>query len=379
MAVVVVVGEVHAHPGEGLAVFVEPHAREQADLREGAVPIVVVQKALHRVIGHIDVDEAVAVVVAERHAEALAWRRRDAGLRRDVGERAVAVVAVQEVRRGIEIVRVTVGAVAWLVLAAMAVLLEAPLQIAGHEQIEAAVVVVVEEPGAGAPSVSRDPCTGRDVGERAVSLVAIEPVAAIAGDVEIREAVVVVVADRRAHPIDAVGGAAETGFLCLVHEGAVALLPVQAVPESRLRFVGSLSRRLRIVNPRPVREEQIQAAVVVDVEHGHAAAHGLEQVLVRGGGMLVLKVDRGGPGDVGELHAGSGGRIPRREQCQGAGDQSRATGAVHPARPSVHRSGSRSRSCRRDVASSSSRSCFACASCFSASSFFPIRASSNPN
>ena len=213
----------------------------------------------------------------------------------------------------------------------MAVLLEGPLQIAGHEQIEAAVVVVVEEPGAGAPSAGPDPRAGGDVGERAVSLVAIEPVAAIAGDVEIREAVVVVVADRHAHPVDAVCGAAETGLLRHVDEGAVTLLPVQAVPEPRVRLVGPLPRRLRVVDPRAVREEQIEPAVVVDVEHGHAAAHGLEQVLAGGGGVLVLEVERGGPGDVGELHAGSGGSIARREQRQGAADKSRAAGALHPA------------------------------------------------
>src|SRR4029453_15378166 len=46
----------------------------------------------------------------------------------------------------------TVGAIAGLLLAAIAVLLKAPVEIAGHEQVEPAVVVVVEEAGAGAPS-----------------------------------------------------------------------------------------------------------------------------------------------------------------------------------------------------------------------------------
>ena len=97
-AVVVVVGEVHAHAGEGLAVLVEADAGKQADLAERAVPVVVIQERLHRVVRHVDVHEAVAIVVGKGDAEALAVRIGDAGLRRDIGERAVAVVAVEDVR-----------------------------------------------------------------------------------------------------------------------------------------------------------------------------------------------------------------------------------------------------------------------------------------
>ena len=75
----------------------------------------------------------------------------------------------------VEIVRVAVGAVARLLLPAMAVVLEGPLEITGDEQIEVAVVVVVEEPGAGTPPAGTDAGAGGHVGERAIALVAIEP------------------------------------------------------------------------------------------------------------------------------------------------------------------------------------------------------------
>ena len=71
----------------------------------------------------------------------------------------------------------TIGAVAGLLLAAVAIRSEAPFDVARDEQIEPAVVVVVEEAGAGAPAACRDAGALRHVGERAVAIVAIERVA----------------------------------------------------------------------------------------------------------------------------------------------------------------------------------------------------------
>ena len=84
------------------------------------------------------------------------------------------------------------------------------------------------------------------------------------------------------------------------------VLAVQAVPELAVGLVGQLAGRHRVVDLRAVREEDVQPAVVVVVEQGHAAAHGLHQVLVRRGGVLVREVDAGRLGDVGELHIRSG-------------------------------------------------------------------------
>ena len=155
-AVVVVIGEVDAHAREGLAVLVEADACDQADLREGSVALVVEQKALNRIVGDVDVGEAVVVVVGERDAQPLARRLRDGRRGRHIGERPIAVVVEQQVGHALEVVRMAVRPVARLFPAAVTVVLKRPLHVARDEQIEAAVVVVVEEAGAGAPAAARD-------------------------------------------------------------------------------------------------------------------------------------------------------------------------------------------------------------------------------
>ena len=92
-AVAVDVGAVDAHAGLRLAVDVEADAGAVGDVGERAVAVVAVEEVADHVVGDVDVGVAVAIEVAERDAEALAGGIGDAGLLRDVGERAVAVVA----------------------------------------------------------------------------------------------------------------------------------------------------------------------------------------------------------------------------------------------------------------------------------------------
>ena len=101
-------------PACGFAVAVEAHAGAVGDVDERAVPVVAVEKVPHHVVRDVDVGVAVAIEVAERHAEALAGGIGDARRLRDVGERAVAVVAKQPVRHPVEHRRIAVHPVAFL-------------------------------------------------------------------------------------------------------------------------------------------------------------------------------------------------------------------------------------------------------------------------
>jgi len=139
------------------------------------------------VVVHIDADEqvqtAVAVVVDECCAGVPDGTRRrrvvdQAGLLRHIGERAVAVIAVQRV--------------------------VAPV---GDEQVGVAVVVVVRGGDALRPTRALQPGLLRDVGERAVLVVAVQPVGRLGGrvlearagrDEDVQPAVVVVVDERNA-------------------------------------------------------------------------------------------------------------------------------------------------------------------------------------
>ena len=65
-----------------------------------------------------------------------------------------------------------------------------------------------------------------------------------------------------------------------------------------------LAWRLRIVDPRTIREEHIEPSIIVVVHHCHPTTHRLEQILARCGGARVRERDADrlchvGEGDVG--------------------------------------------------------------------------------
>src|SRR5205085_860697 len=104
------------------------------------------------------------------------------GFRGNVGERAVAVVVIQDVGHPVISIGVPIGAETWFVLPAVPVVVKTPIHIAGDEEVELSVVVFIEESGARAPSAGGDSGPPGDVGERAVPIVVVERVAAIVGD-----------------------------------------------------------------------------------------------------------------------------------------------------------------------------------------------------
>ena len=112
--VAVDVAAIDAHAGLRLAVAVEADAGRVGHVDEGAVAVVLVEEVPHHVVGDVDVGVAVAIEIAEGDAEALAGGVGDPRRARDVGERAVAVVAKQPIRHPIEHRRMAVHAVAVL-------------------------------------------------------------------------------------------------------------------------------------------------------------------------------------------------------------------------------------------------------------------------
>src|SRR6266581_3073059 len=65
------------------------------------------------------------------------------------------------------------------------------IYIVGHEQIQPAVVIIVNECGTRRPTRITDPCLLSNVGERAVAVVSQQMVRPQAGDVDIIPAIVV--------------------------------------------------------------------------------------------------------------------------------------------------------------------------------------------
>ena len=96
-----------------------------------------------------------------------------------------------------------------------------PVDIAGDEEVEFAVAIVIAEGGAVGPVAERDAGLFGDVGKGAVVVVVIEAVFAEVRDVEVGPAVVIVVADGDAEAPALVGDA---GFFGDVGEGAVVVV-----------------------------------------------------------------------------------------------------------------------------------------------------------
>ena len=121
---------------------------------------------------------------------------------RHVAEGAVSVVVIEDVRDARIVVGMAIRTVAGLLLSAIPIGLEGPVHVARDEQVELSVVVGIEETGARTPAAAAHARARGHVGESAISVVAVQRVAAESGEVQILEAVVVVVADRDAHAVE---------------------------------------------------------------------------------------------------------------------------------------------------------------------------------
>src|SRR5947208_7266775 len=183
--VIVVVAEVSPHPCKRFAVLIVGNACRKADFGERAISVVVVQEARHRIVGDKDVREAVVVIIGKRYPQSFAFRVSNASLRGNVGKCSVPIIVIEDVRDALKIVGMAVGPQAGFLFSTIAVVPEAPIHITGHEEVEVAVIVVIEKPGARTPSASDNSGAFRYVGERAVPIVMVERVPAIACYVDV--------------------------------------------------------------------------------------------------------------------------------------------------------------------------------------------------
>ena len=163
-----------------------------------------------------------------------------------------------------------------------------PVEVVGDEEIEVTVPIVVEPRRRDRPELppagdAGDPGRLSDVLEGPVAAVVVQDVAVHARDVEVRPAVVVVVGGRGAHRVALAPHPRPLGH---VAEPAPALVVVEPVPEARVVLH-------QLGDPGAVGEEDVQPAVAVEVEHGHAAQHRVDDRLVRGGGVVEDEGDAG--------------------------------------------------------------------------------------
>ena len=99
ISVLIVVAKIYAHASFDVAVAVVRHARDEGDVLEGAVALVLEEHVGGFVVGDKEVAIAIGIVIDRHYAQAVvAIGGCHAGRLGDVGKRAVAVVAVEHVR-----------------------------------------------------------------------------------------------------------------------------------------------------------------------------------------------------------------------------------------------------------------------------------------
>src|ERR1022692_2222529 len=172
------------------------------------------------------------IVVGEGYAHSLAADLADACGRRHVGERSIPVVVVKRVgKRGV-VLGMAVGAHI-RTGPAKRVLVDLPLAIVRHEQVQAAVVIVVEPAGGHRPhllSVQHSPAHSgffRNVGKGAVVVVMKKLISGHVGEEDVRPSIVIVISNGDA---DAIALALDSGFLGNIRESAVMVIVEKAVP-----------------------------------------------------------------------------------------------------------------------------------------------------
>ena len=286
LPVVAVVSDGDSHGGGLATIFVEGVAGGVALILKGAVAFVDVEVVWGRVVADEEVGLAVVVDVDEDGGEAVvAGLVADTGLVADVGEGAIAVVVEEVIALAGQAAGATVGANAAIAaegqgkaVAVAGLRLEVVVDVAGDEEIELAVAVVVSPRGSGGPVAEGDAGLLCDVGKGAIVVVVEEAIFAEVGDVEVGPAVVVVVTDGNAEAPAVVG---DSGLGGDVGEGSIVIIVEE----------GGVWRHSFVVHGRngaAVDEVDVHPAIVVVVEQSDAGADAFDDVLLVGGSHLVV-------------------------------------------------------------------------------------------
>ena len=268
------------------------------------------------VAGYEDIRPAIVIEIGCDGGHGIAaFGARDARSLAHVGERAVAIVAVQGLPgSGRKTTRTahdgSARVIAVPVLARLRRGRLVELQIVRHKKIQPAIAIIVEERAPGPPphTLLKQSGLSCDIGKRAVAVVAIERILSPVSDEQIFVAVVVVVADSHS------GGpsrAEQTGFFRNVGERAIAVVAVKTV------------RRVRgcAAEPAAIENENIHPAVVIVIDKSHAAAGCFDNIV----GFA------GGPVDHGEMEPRGGGNIRKLREERNSGALAPRQ-RMHPAR-----------------------------------------------
>ena len=278
-AVVIVVLESDAHSRGHFTGVVQGRARVKRNFTECAISVVVKEKLLKCIISDEHICEAVSIIVGKGDAQSTPLFCSDSGSHTYILKRAVPAVVVKNVSYRAEFARRAIHRL--FDPATSLARFRSPVEVAGYKQIQFPIVVVVKESCRYGPSACRHSRLRRNIGESAVAIVVVEDVLPIVGDINIRKTIVVVVPDSNSHSVVRVSGVLQAGLHSDVGERAVFVLTVKTVPVCRVVPL-EVSRTAKWVrHVACIHQKNIEQAIIVVIDQGHAAGHSLNQVLAR--------------------------------------------------------------------------------------------------
>jgi hypothetical protein len=236
--------------------------------------VVTVKDRWSGVAGDVDIGPAIVVVVERGDRETVvAVGTLEAAGPADIFELSAAQVVIQNIRCAGKAARTAHDGNAFPHATGASTRLgnccEIEVNVVGGDDVKFAVAVVVDEGTAGSPFLPSASYSGllRYLFESTVALIVIEVVLAVAGDVEVVEAIVIVVAHADSLAPTG-GGKARVGRD--VGEGAVVVIVEE--------MAGGLSVYLRGCHGGAVNKEDVGPAVAVVIEDSYAGACCLDDV-----------------------------------------------------------------------------------------------------
>ncbi len=173
-----------------------------------------------------------------------------------------------------------------------------PFEIPQHHQIKESIAIQIHPGRTRRPSAASDAGFLRHIGESAIAIVVIKLVPTVRSNIQVLVAVIVVISDGYAHSISR---SLQPCFLRDVFERTVRLLVIEPVPILWPRFLGNRSLRCWITERRAVDQENIQTPVVVVIKERHSRPHGFGQIFFGGVRRLVPEIYAGARCNIHEL------------------------------------------------------------------------------
>jgi len=228
-AAVIVVAKIHSHRSLGAAIAAKRASAEHACVRKGAIVIVVIEVVRGGIVGHVQVWPAVIIIVAPRRTQTVIQvgvaHPRFLG---NILKGAIAAIAKEEMAFSYHAPGAALDGdpleMAKLGAPELGKMVHIDVHITRDEQIHVAIAVVVGPGGAGAEAAHANSSLCRYIFECAVAFVAIEHVAAVAGDIKVQQSIIVKIGNRHSH---APALAGQAGFLRNIGELQVGVLVIQ--------------------------------------------------------------------------------------------------------------------------------------------------------